>query len=133
MHRALSLRNRRDLHSVKSNYFRFGVKVLMGVTLITLAIAYAFVCSYIYLEPTLPSVSAMKNNELAVPLRVYANSGIPVYFIFNLPERRIEVYSVPQKGRGRYRKSAAFTPGQSIRLPAPAGQELVVPVRRLLP
>ena len=49
--------------------------VLMGVTLITLAIAYAFVCSYIYLEPTLPSVAAMKNNELAVPLRVYANSG----------------------------------------------------------
>ena len=47
----------------------------MGVTVITLAIAYAFVCSYIYLEPTLPSVSAMKNNELAVPLRVYANSG----------------------------------------------------------
>ena len=34
-----------------------------------------FVCSYIYLEPTLPSVTAMKNNELAVPLRVYANSG----------------------------------------------------------
>ena len=47
----------------------------MGVTVITLAIAYAFVCSYIYLEPTLPSVTAMKNNELAVPLRVYANSG----------------------------------------------------------
>jgi len=47
----------------------------MGVTVITLAIAYAFICSYIYLEPTLPSVSAMKNNELAVPLRVYANSG----------------------------------------------------------
>jgi penicillin-binding protein 1A len=45
------------------------------VTAITLAIAYAFVCSYIYLEPTLPSVVAMKNNELAVPLRVYANSG----------------------------------------------------------
>ena len=47
----------------------------MGVTVITLAIAYAFVCSYIYLEPTLPTVSAMKNNELSVPLRVYANSG----------------------------------------------------------
>ena len=47
----------------------------MVVTGITLAAGYAFVCSYIYLEPTLPSVSAMKNNELAVPLRVYANSG----------------------------------------------------------
>ncbi|HEY6125806.1 MAG TPA: transglycosylase domain-containing protein, partial [Steroidobacteraceae bacterium] len=49
--------------------------VVMGVTAITLAAAYAFVCSYVYLEPTLPSVSAMKNNELQVPLRVYTNSG----------------------------------------------------------
>ena len=65
MHRAISLRNRRDPHSVKPNYFRLGVKVLMGVTVITLAVAYAFVCSYVYLEPTLPTVSAMKNNELA--------------------------------------------------------------------
>jgi penicillin-binding protein 1A len=49
--------------------------VVMGVTAITLAAAYAIVCSYVYLEPTLPSVSAMKNNELQVPLRVYTNSG----------------------------------------------------------
>src|SRR5688500_3631135 len=47
----------------------------MSVTGITLAIAYAFVCGYVYLEPTLPSVDAMKNNELAVPLRVYTKSG----------------------------------------------------------
>jgi penicillin-binding protein 1A len=75
MHTAKSLRNRRDPHSVKSNYFRLGVKLVMGVTAITLAAIYAFVCSYIYLEPTLPSVAAMKNNELQVPLRVYTNSG----------------------------------------------------------
>jgi len=47
----------------------------MGVTAITLAAIYALICSYIYLEPTLPSVSAMKNNELQVPLRVYTNAG----------------------------------------------------------
>jgi penicillin-binding protein 1A len=47
----------------------------MGVTAVTLAIAYAFVCAYVYLEPTLPSVAAMKNNELSVPLRVYTRSG----------------------------------------------------------
>jgi penicillin-binding protein 1A len=29
----------------------------------------------VYLEPTLPSVAAMKNNELSVPLRVYTRSG----------------------------------------------------------
>src|SRR4051812_8234239 len=47
----------------------------MGVTGVTLAVVFALVCSYVYLEPTLPSVSAMKNNELAVPLRVYTRSG----------------------------------------------------------
>jgi penicillin-binding protein 1A len=47
----------------------------MGVAAIALTAAYAFVCSYIYLEPTLPAVVAMKNNELQVPLRVYTSSG----------------------------------------------------------
>jgi penicillin-binding protein 1A len=50
-------------------------QLLMGVIGVTLVAAYAFVCSYVYLEPTLPSVEAMKNNELAVPLRVYTSSG----------------------------------------------------------
>jgi penicillin-binding protein 1A len=47
----------------------------MGVTLITLGAIYALICAYIYLEPSLPSVSAMKNNELQVPLRVYTSGG----------------------------------------------------------
>jgi penicillin-binding protein 1A len=47
----------------------------MGVTAITLVVGYAFLCAYVYLEPTLPSVAAMKNNELAVPLRIYTSSG----------------------------------------------------------
>ena len=47
----------------------------MGVTAITLGVAYAVICTYTYLEPTLPSVVAMKNNDLAVPLRVYTRSG----------------------------------------------------------
>jgi penicillin-binding protein 1A len=75
MHSVISLRNPRDPHSVKSNYFRLGVKVVMGVTLVTLAAIYALICAYIYLEPSLPSVSAMKNNELQVPLRVYTSGG----------------------------------------------------------
>jgi penicillin-binding protein 1A len=60
---------------VKPNYFRIFIKFLMGVTAVTVAVAYAFVCAYVYLEPSLPSVEAMKNNEYAVPLRVYTASG----------------------------------------------------------
>ena len=63
------------MDSVKPNYFRLIVLAVMGVTGITLAAAYAFICAYVYLEPTLPTVSAMKNNELSVPLRVYTSSG----------------------------------------------------------
>src|SRR4051812_18880296 len=47
----------------------------MAVTAVTLAVAYAFICAYVYLDPTLPSITAMKNNELSVPLRVYTRSG----------------------------------------------------------
>ena len=60
---------------MKPNYFRLSVQLLMGVTAVTLAIAYALICSYVYLEPSLPSVAAMKNSELSVPLRVYTRSG----------------------------------------------------------
>lgn len=60
---------------MKPNYFRLFVQFVMGVTAVTVAVFYAFVCSYLYLEPTLPSVTAMKNNELQVPLRVYTSSG----------------------------------------------------------
>jgi penicillin-binding protein 1A len=60
---------------VKPNYFRWIAISLMGVTAITIGAVYAILCSYVYLEPTLPTVAAMKNNELAVPLRVYTSSG----------------------------------------------------------
>src|SRR6478735_2065835 len=47
----------------------------LGVTGITLAGLYALFCSYVYLEPSLPSVAAMKTSELSVPLRVYTRNG----------------------------------------------------------
>ena len=47
----------------------------MSVTAVTLGVFYAFICAFVYLEPTLPTVDAMKNNEFAVPLRVYTSSG----------------------------------------------------------
>ncbi len=60
---------------MKPNYFRLFIQLSMGVTAVTLAVAYAFVCAYVYLEPSLPTVEAMKTNELSVPLRVYTRSG----------------------------------------------------------
>lgn len=43
--------------------------------LLTLMGAYALACSYVYLEPSLPTVEAMRKVELQVPLRVFTSSG----------------------------------------------------------
>jgi penicillin-binding protein 1A len=75
MHSARWERKPRELFSVKWNYFRIVGAVAAGVTLITLLAAYAFVCSFVYLSPTLPSPQAMRSVEFQVPLRVYSRNG----------------------------------------------------------
>lgn len=75
MHSARWERKPRELFSVKWNYFRIIGVVVASVTLITLLAAYAFVCSFVYLSPTLPTPQAMRSVEFQVPLRVYSRSG----------------------------------------------------------
>jgi penicillin-binding protein 1A len=60
---------------VKWNWFRFGALAAGGVILVTLLGAYALACGYVYLVPSLPSLDAMRNVELQVPLRVYTRTG----------------------------------------------------------
>lgn len=60
---------------MKQNYFRLLTSVIIGVILLTLLGGYAVACCYVYLEPSLPSVTAMKSVEFQVPLRVYSRSG----------------------------------------------------------
>ncbi len=63
---------------------------------------------------------------------VYARAGIAVYWIINLVERQVEVYSRPTKD-GRYRSRKDFKPGQSVPI-AIDGQKLPpIPVDDLLP
>jgi Uma2 family endonuclease len=45
--------------------------------------------------------------------RVFAENGIPAYWIINLVDRRVEVYSRPVKA-GRYRSHKDFGPGQQV-------------------
>jgi Uma2 family endonuclease len=42
----------------------------------------------------------------------YATGGVPIYWIVNLVDRRIEVYTGP--GPGSYGSRADFTPGQAV-------------------
>jgi len=48
--------------------------------------------------------------------RLYASCGVPEYWIVNLPERCIEVYTVPEGNA--YVRLEKYAPGQAIRLGA---------------
>jgi penicillin-binding protein 1A len=60
---------------VKRNYFRLVTSTIIGVILLTLLGGYGIACSYVYLEPSLPSTTQMRSVEFQVPLRVYSRSG----------------------------------------------------------
>ena len=66
--------------------------------------------------------------------RVYARAAIPVYWIVNIPDRRVELYAEPRGGRSpAYRTRTDFVPGDSV--PLTLGDAVVghVPVGRLFP
>jgi Uma2 family endonuclease len=51
--------------------------------------------------------------DRGVKLAAYAKDGIPVYWIVNLVDRQVEVYTRPVKA-GRYRSCSVFKPGQQV-------------------
>ncbi len=75
MHSARWERKLRELFSVKWNYFRILALAAGCVTLVTLLGAYALLCSFVYLFPSLPSPQAMRSVEFQVPLRIYTRTG----------------------------------------------------------
>jgi Uma2 family endonuclease len=66
--------------------------------------------------------------------RIYARAGIPLYWIVNLPDRRVEVYSNPTGPTAvpQYQAFATFQPGDTIPLPLDAATVSVL-VADLLP
>ncbi len=55
--------------------FRIPVGIIGALALIFLIGAYAYSCTYVYLEPSLPTLAQMRNVKLKVPLRVYTAGG----------------------------------------------------------
>jgi Uma2 family endonuclease len=47
-------------------------------------------------------------------LSAYARGGVPVYWVVNLIDGRVEVYSDPDQAAGRYRARADFGPGDPV-------------------
>ena len=64
-----------DWLSVKPNYSRIAIFSAAAIVSLGLLAAYGIACTYLYLNPSLPTVEAMKSAELQVPLRVYTRSG----------------------------------------------------------
>jgi penicillin-binding protein 1A len=89
MHSPCGERKLKRVDFVKWNAFRIAAMVSGSVMLVTLLGAYAFACSYVYLEPSLPSTQAMRNVEMQVPLRVYTRNGALIAQIGE--QRRIPV------------------------------------------
>ncbi len=60
--------------------------------------------------------------DRGVKLAAFATDGIPVYWIVNLVDRQVEVYTRPVKA-GRYRSHKDYKPGQQVPVVI-AGQQL---------
>jgi Uma2 family endonuclease len=67
--------------------------------------------------------------------RLYARAGFPIYWIVNLIERQIEVYSEPSGPRRRpdYRRRQDYRPSEEIPVVLEGVEVGRIPVRELLP
>lgn len=62
------------------------------------------------IEISLGTLDRDRNEKLPA----YARGGIPIYWLVNLVDRQVEVYTQP--GPGGYRSRVDFKPGQSVRV-----------------
>ena len=67
--------------------------------------------------------------------RIYARAAIPVYWIINLVDRQVEVYSDPDQRSSppAYRRRETYLPGQAIPLVLKGQAIAQIPVQDLLP
>jgi Uma2 family endonuclease len=66
-------------------------------------------------------------------LRKYAQAAIPQYWLVNLPDRRIEVYTEPVPKESRYSERTDCQPGQSVTLVLQDGHVVTVQAAEILP
>jgi Uma2 family endonuclease len=72
--------------------------------------------------------------DRTVKLPLYAEAGIPQYWIINVADKSIEVYSHPRGGRNPgFRKPAIYTHGQSVPVVVAGKKRGMIPVSKILP
>jgi Uma2 family endonuclease len=66
--------------------------------------------------------------------RIYARAGLPVYWVVNLIDSRVEVYTEPRGGRAPvYRKRQDYGSSDAVPLVVAGNRLGAIPVRELLP
>ena len=70
-----------------------------------------------------------------VKARLYAGVGVPVYWIINLVDRHVEVYTDPDSAASppAYRTRTDYTPGQDVPLQLDGQVAAAIPTTDLLP
>ncbi len=81
---------------MKWKQVRVPVTVLGGVMLVTLLGVYMFACSYVYLQPSLPTSAQMRNVALKVPLRIYTSTGDLIAQIGEQQRTPVRYDQIPQ-------------------------------------
>src|SRR5487761_388836 len=96
MHSPRRERKQRESFSVKWKQVRISTAILGGVMLITLFGVYMFACSYVYLQPSLPTSAQMRNVALKVPLRIYTSTGDLIAQIGEQQRTPVRYDQIPQ-------------------------------------
>lgn len=65
--------------------------------------------------------------------RIYATANIPIYWIVNLVDNQLEVYTQPLPEEDRYGDKAVFHPAQTVTLELATGQVLSLAVGEMFP
>ncbi len=72
-------------------------------------------------------------DDRTVMARIYAASGIPVYWIINLINGQVEVYSDPYQNSGHYNVHVDYKPGEHVPVVIEGREIARIPVADLLP
>lgn len=60
-------------------------------------------------------------NDSTTKVRIYAETGVPVYWLLRVPTRTLEVFTDPDPAAGVYRALATLTAADAAAVPLPGG------------
>jgi Uma2 family endonuclease len=76
---------------------------------------------------------ASLRRDRTTKLGIYASGGIERYYVVNLVDRVVEVYTQPRRGKGVYASTKKLGGDETVEFPTVAGKALAVKVREILP